>query len=241
MRIVKTLFLSIALVFSALSLKAQELGVIDFRLDKVSNIIVEGRFTLVITQGVADHLSGTYPDSMADYLTWKLVDGSTLSIELKRPLNMGGVVAKDTLVFNLSLASELKSVTANKGASVITDDMLSMRQLDVRATNDSFVSLRLDCDDLNIKASSSSVVFMYGRSTFTDIRSNTLARVDVQDLNTEVVTVEALVDGKVVVAAERRLKLDAKTRGQIQYKAGADAVVRKKSSTYGKIEELKTE
>lgn len=234
----KTLFLSIALVLTALSLKAQELVAIDFKLDKVSNIIVDGRFTLVITQGADDYLSGSYPESMADYLSWKLIDGSTLSIELKRPLNMGGEVAKDTLVFNLHLASELESVTATKGAKVISDDMLSMRQLDVSANNDSFVSLRLDCEDLSIKASNASVVFMYGRSAFTDVRSNTLARVDVQDLNSEVVTAEALVDGKILVSADRRLKLDAKTRGQIQYKAGADAVVRKKSSTLGKIEEL---
>lgn len=219
-------------LFSTININAQDKKLQD-TLPAITSINIDGDITINLIVNKGNRIEGTVPKDQMEYFKWSVVDGNTLVINVKKPLNMGDNKQLTPIKLNLYV-SNLKDIKCKRGARILSDDTIECKQLTIDASRNSVLSFSIKCFDLTAHCSFGSVLTLRGFSEFSTLYSSYGAHINNMDLTTDSSTVNASTDSKVNVKANKKLLLSAKTNAVVTYKKN-EAVISKTESLLGKV------
>lgn len=230
----KKIFVLIVVSLFSTALTAFAQQEINSSLNEIKSINVEGEIIVKLVVGDEHRLEGTISNEQIKNFTWSVVDGTNLILTYKKSLNLDGKTTANPVKVTLHVAS-LNSIKCKKGASIIADKAIDVKEIKIDATRNSIVSIPVKCFDLTIDASTGAKVNIRGESQFSVVSSSYGATINTKELICESVTATATTDSECVVQATKKLLLTAKIGGLIKYKKST-ATVNQSANTLGKIE-----
>lgn len=228
----KKILILIAFVSLSVSLFATEKN-INSKLPDITTINIDGDVFITLINDDNNRIEGVIPDNQLDNFSWTVIDGTTLDIKLKKPLNIDdrNIVSPVKLKIYVS---QLNTIRCKRGASIISDNILDVKVLTIELSRNAVVSLPIKCVDLTVDASFSAILTLTGETQFATINCNSAAKINNRGLESESAIVNAYTDGECYVKATKKLAITSKTNARVFYKK-SDAIVTESASLLGKI------
>lgn len=156
-----------------------------------------------------------------------------LKIKMEFDNFMDGDEARGTLYYT----EDLILLDANENAKIISEETFKAPKVEIKGQEGGVIDLKVDLDEVYVRAVSGSEVTLTGTSKKQDISVNTGGKAYCKDLNTTETAVTVMAGGRADVKATEEVNAKVKAGGSI-YIYGKPKSVKKDKVFGGKIEEM---
>lgn len=210
-----------ALSFITFGVSAQ--SKMDIEIPAITAVEVSGNIVLRLTQGDNNTLKGDLQDDMSKDFTWQIQNGNTLLLKLSKP-TFSSKSETNSIVLHLTF-SELNSINATNGSSVINSDTLNIPYLLINTDGQAGVSLDVNSKAVIAKSSNKGRITLMGNCNLLVAKARYSSSITAEKLKSKVANVDSSVNSEVYVNALEILTTTTSSNGNIYYKKGTDIVI----------------
>lgn len=162
------------------------------------------------------------------------VSKGKLKVKMKAQIN------KELSILVTVYYKELREITATKGASIRTKELVMSTIMDVTAATGGKVKAELQCTTINTSATSGGQVTLYGWTEQLDAYTNTQGTIEAKKLNCDNAEAKSATGGEIWINVKEHLEATVNTNGHVYYSNNPTKVTSKISSGGEVINEEKS-
>ncbi len=200
------------------NVQSQERTVSGFNKIEVSNGI-----DLFLTQGDAESLTVQADENLLEIINTEVV-GGTLRIYTEKSIR-SAASRKVKVTFK-----NIDALTASSGSDVLSNSILELEDLKVRASSGADVDLELNAQNIFASSSSGSDIYLSGSAQSIEADASSGSSVKASKLSAENGTADASSGADVSINVSGKLSANASSGGDVTYYGNPQSVDKNKSS-----------
>lgn len=222
----KKLLIVLATVLAIVNINAEEL-VGTRSLDHFDKISATNGTNVLLRNSTEEKVEVRVENGLLSDITTEVTNG-TLKVKMKPQIN------KDISVVVIVYYKDLRSISANTGATIKTKDLLITELLDISAYTGAEVEAEIQCTDVKILSTGGAEVKTIGWCERLEATTKTGGLLDAQGLKADRVLAKAATGASLWAYPIDYLEASANTTGKIYY-INAPAKMTEKISSGGEI------
>lgn len=179
-------------------------------LDNFDNIVATNGINVLLRKSSENKAEIKVNNALLSDVTTEVSNG-TLKLKMRPQIN------KEISILVTVSYKNINSLTATKGASIQTRTVMLTDKLEFNTNTGGEIKAEVECQNLNVEASGSSSISLYGWSERYEAKAGTKGKIDSKKLNAERVIAKASTGGEVWVFPKAYLEAIATMGGTVYY------------------------